>query len=882
MKYKSEYSVKKMVVISILSGILSFLLAHFGFEGRLGDIDVSIPWSLIFPILVAIAFGSKYGLIAGLSGGAYFPFLLWYNNGIPNLSTAIIYLFVYFLLGLLHNSSFWSKQKHNAIRIFSIISLCIAIYFLYYLLLFNPLLSLNSVFGFKNSINWLDTNILVIFIIKESVNLIVLSFVATTLLELAWVRKLLGMPFIASTKPNNLILTFVIIVSSTLWLLLVGLGYSLLYEDNGFTSQQLNLIFFVILASSFVVSNVLFKYNEKKFNAERALIERETKNRETIELAVDGIVQGSPEGLITVVNSYFSSLIGKTREELLGKHISSIFSQEELKTNPLRFDLLQKGEIISFERKIIHTNGTEVPIEMRSKMMPDGSYQAIFRDITERKLAEAELIKAKEQIEESEHRLTLATKSGQLGIWDWNVKENTMIWDETMFKLYGITPESFPNSIDAWINGLHPEDKQRAIEECNLALNGEKEFNSIFRVVHPNGTVLYLKGDGLVLRDADQKPIRMIGINKDITEIQMAEENLLIEKKRLTMLLEAFPGFIYLQSPNYTIKYANRYFIDHFGEINDKKCYNVLWNREDICEHCPSSKSFETNEPNEWEWNQAPDGRIYHIYDYPFFDSDGTKLVLEIGVDITEQKQAEAELLKAKDQAEESDRLKSAFLANMSHEIRTPMNGILGFAELLKEPNLTGEEHDMYLEIIEKSGVRMLNIINDIVSISKIEAGLMKLYWEESNINEQIDFIYNFFKPEVEGKKILFSCHKGLPSNEALIKTDREKLYAILTNLVKNAIKYSEKGSIELGYTKKEKHLEFYVKDTGIGIPDYRQDAIFERFIQADITDKMAQQGAGLGLSISKAYVEMMGGKIWVDSEFGKGSTFYFSLPYLR
>jgi signal transduction histidine kinase len=217
----------------------------------------------------------------------------------------------------------------------------------------------------------------------------------------------------------------------------------------------------------------------------------------------------------------------------------------------------------------------------------------------------------------------------------------------------------------------------------------------------------------------------------------------------------------------------------------------------------------------------------------------------------------------------------------MSHEIRTPMNGILGFAELLKEPNLTGEEHDMYLEIIEKSGVRMLNIINDIVSISKIEAGLMKLNWEESNINEQIDFIYTFFKPEVEGKKMVFSCHKGLPSNEALIKTDREKLYAILTNLVKNGIKYSEKGSIELGYTKEENHLEFYVKDTGIGIPEYRQDAIFERFIQADIADKMAQQGAGLGLSISKAYVEMMGGKIWVDSEIGKGSTFYFTLPYL-
>jgi len=255
--------------------------------------------------------------------------------------------------------------------------------------------------------------------------------------------------------------------------------------------------------------------------------------------------------------------------------------------------------------------------------------------------------------------------------------------------------------------------------------------------------------------------------------------------------------------------------------------------------------------------------------------------------DVTDRKLVEQELIKAKEQAEESDRLKLAFLANMSHEIRTPMNGILGFAELLKEPGITGEDQQEYIRIIERSGIRMLNIINDIVDISKIESGLVEVTISETNINKQIEYIYTFFKPEVSGKKLRFSYKNSLPSKEATLRTDREKIYAILINLVKNAIKYTQKGSIEFGYNLKSSdkagnpaELEFYVKDTGIGIPVDRKEAIFDRFIQVDIQDKRAFQGAGLGLSISKAYVEMLGGDIWVESEEGKGSTFYFTIPY--
>lgn len=257
--------------------------------------------------------------------------------------------------------------------------------------------------------------------------------------------------------------------------------------------------------------------------------------------------------------------------------------------------------------------------------------------------------------------------------------------------------------------------------------------------------------------------------------------------------------------------------------------------------------------------------------------------------DISNRKQLEHELVKSKEKAEESDRLKSAFLANMSHEIRTPMNGILGFTELLKNLKLKGEEQQEYIKIIEKSGTRMLNIINDIISISKIESHQVEITYSYTNINAQVEYIYHFFKPEAEQKKLNFSFKNGLPVEEAVIKTDREKVYAILTNLVKNAMKFTHDGFIEMGYLKKDGFLEFYVKDSGSGISFDQKEFIFERFRQGSITITHNYEGAGLGLSISKAYVEMLGGKIWVENNnalpsvngnrLNKGSTFYFTLP---
>ena len=246
---------------------------------------------------------------------------------------------------------------------------------------------------------------------------------------------------------------------------------------------------------------------------------------------------------------------------------------------------------------------------------------------------------------------------------------------------------------------------------------------------------------------------------------------------------------------------------------------------------------------------------------------------------IIERKKMIQDLVAAKEKAEESDRLKSAFLANMSHEIRTPMNGIMGFAELLKEPKLSGEEQQMFIEIIEKSGERMLNIINDLINISKIESGQMEVYISETNINEQLEFLYNFFKLEAKQKNLKLTVNCPVSNSKATILTDREKVYAILTNLIKNAIKFTKSGSIDFGYQLAENKLIFYIKDTGIGIPLNKQKSVFERFVQADSGKSDVYEGAGLGLAISKAYVEMLGGQIWLESENGKGTCFFFTLP---
>jgi CheY-like chemotaxis protein len=248
--------------------------------------------------------------------------------------------------------------------------------------------------------------------------------------------------------------------------------------------------------------------------------------------------------------------------------------------------------------------------------------------------------------------------------------------------------------------------------------------------------------------------------------------------------------------------------------------------------------------------------------------------------DITERKRVQESLKQALEKAEESDKLKTAFLHNISHEIRTPMNAIVGFSALLGEPDIDEKVRASYIAVIMQSSDHLLSIISDIVDISNIEANIIKTLKNEVNINSILKSLCNQFIHKADEKKISLICEKGLADSEALIYTDITKLNQVLSNLVSNALKFTDDGQVRIWYSLKDKYLEFGVSDTGIGISSEHHAKIFDRFYQVSSAMERLYEGTGLGLAISKAYVEHLGGRIWFTSEPGIGTSFFFTIPY--
>ena len=250
--------------------------------------------------------------------------------------------------------------------------------------------------------------------------------------------------------------------------------------------------------------------------------------------------------------------------------------------------------------------------------------------------------------------------------------------------------------------------------------------------------------------------------------------------------------------------------------------------------------------------------------------------------DITEQKHTLLDLEKTRERAEESDRLKTAFMNNLSHEIRTPLNAIVGFTTLLGEPANIMEERYEFMDIITHSSDHLLEIVDDIVEISKIQANTIRLIMKETNLNEMLQRVYDKFKPLAGDKNILLRFDARMDEKDLIITTDGYKLFQALCNLVGNAVKFTKEGKVEFGYSLNGDKIEFYISDTGIGIKKEKQVNIFDTFYQAESSVTQRYEGTGLGLSIAKAYIELLGGEIWFTSEYGEGSVFRFTIPYAR
>jgi len=450
---------------------------------------------------------------------------------------------------------------------------------------------------------------------------------------------------------------------------------------------------------------------------------------------------------------------------------------------------------------------------------------------------------------------------------------------ETIFKKYA--------------SGLY-DSNYAVIKEMLICLaEGKGKYEAELPVVSLAGNPLTLFMNLFVTPGCEANLSRVTVSYIDITARKKTEQALQKSKANLKALFDSSQLTYYLIDPQFRIitfnKRAYEESLHHYNKkltkysrifdylnLNDAELFKDCFERAAIGERIRFEKQVTFNSGLQiwYEWSFAP-----------AYDLGGFLIGVAFGSsDIGERKKAQQELLRTKEKAEESDRLKSAFLANMSHEIRTPMNGILGFAQILKSPDLSRPEQEEFLDIILNRGNHLLTLINDIIDISKIEAGQLVVSETECSLNNLLNEQHSFFKTQISIEKaqpIELKIKKGLPDPLAFILCDSTKLQQVLTNLLSNAIKFTEEGTIEFGYELlQDKTLRFYVRDSGIGLSIEQQSIIFDRFRQADDSTNRKYGGAGLGLAISKGLLNLMEGHIWVESEMGKGSCFYFSLPY--
>lgn len=644
----------------------------------------------------------------------------------------------------------------------------------------------------------------------------------------------------------------------------------------------------------FIAINKIQLFEEKE-KTQKELVLSEKKFKTIAETINEMIALTDEVGIISYVSPASMNLFGYRPEEMIGKHFAEFLedASASLAIHIFTLDVSQKIKREHLELKMKKKDGSIFIGELNAIPFNTGEYQGMLttiRDITKRKQMENELRES-----ESQFRGFFDYAADAIFI----AEEETGIILNANQKACEMIKLPKEKIIGLHQKHLHPQNNEKYnIDTFKIHIREIKEKGIGTPVEN-----LLVSSDGQLIpveirasRVIYQGKRCLMGIFRDITErkqmeheILQAKEEIELREKQYRSLVENSKDYIIRFDKNHRHIFINSITYDLLNIrpeqlLNKSHRESGLFSPEqcDYWENC-IDKVFETKEifQSQFEFFNGVHTVYFDWILIPELGETGeVEFVLSVARDITKIKEYEKELLEAKDRAEESDLLKTAFLQNISHEIRTPLNGILGFAQLLSNKNISENDRDFYVEMILKSGDRLITIINNIIDISKIEAGTMDIAPTEIYVNEELKYLYYFFKPEIEAKGINFIINPELPQEVAKITTDNEKFHSIITNLIMNAIKFTDQGEIEIGCKLYDKdHILFYVRDTGLGIPKSRQDAIFDRFMQADIENKLARQGAGLGLSITKAYVEMLGGKIWVESEEGKGSTFYFILP---
>jgi len=504
------------------------------------------------------------------------------------------------------------------------------------------------------------------------------------------------------------------------------------------------------------------------------------------------------------------------------------------------------------------------------------------------------LRKEKMELVKHQERLELTIDAGEIGFWDWNLTTNDVYFSPIYFTMLGYQPNELPMKLKTWIDLLHPEDKENVVPDVQEYVKQAQPYTVEFRMQCKDKSWKWISGRGKNYNlSLDGHPQRAFGVHVDIHERKLAEQ----KYRYLATVTEQSIEGIAVSDLNGYIQYANPVWVKMHGydsveEIRNKHL-NIFHTEKQLnTEVIPFNEKVKQSGMHQGEVGHVrKDGTTFPTFMGTALlkDENGKPYGLAgFAQDITEQKQnelkkkqADKALVLALREAEKANKAKNEFLANMSHEIRTPMNGILGMNNLLLKTSLTDEQRE-YVDIINKSGVQLLNVINDILNYSQIDTGKMDLLVSEFNLIKLVMDTIDMLTPSAHKKKLYIQCHISRETPSMLIG-DAGSIQKVLIHLIGNAIKFTSQGEISVNVElaaedESSAEIQFMIKDTGIGIPYDKQDSIFSAFYQLDSSSTKQYGGIGMGLALANLLTSLMNGNIGVNSTPGVGSTFWFTI----
>jgi PAS domain S-box-containing protein len=619
----------------------------------------------------------------------------------------------------------------------------------------------------------------------------------------------------------------------------------------------------------------------------------EERYRELVQSAGSVIVRLDVSGRITFCNAFGQRFLGYAQEEMQGRDMGALFDppgEEHRGTWASHIEAVRNNreDAVALTRE--HRRRTGEPVWIAWSMRPlrdaRGTVTEVLcvgNDITERKQTE-------EALRASEARYALMARGANDGLWDWDLRTNATYFSPRYLEILGYGPGEIPQSVDEWTKRLHPEDAANVIRENKRCADGEVDnFAVEFRMRHKDGAYRWIFGRGASLKDERGVVIRMAGTHTDITGRKRDEEALRESQDQLSKIFRYTPvGLCVSARRDGRIIDINEAGARMFGfsksDVIGRTSLELgLWQRPEerallvadmARSGCVVARELELRHQN--------GATVVTLFSAVPNQAYGEPCILSVLVDITERKAMEQALRRSKEAAEAANKSKSEFLSTMSHEIRTPMNTILGMVSVLAETPLRPDQEHA-LRSIENAGSNLLELLNNILDLSQIEAGGLIMEEKACDIVELAGKTADMMRPDAlrKGLALRLENHDGLPPRVICCP---ERIRQVLVNLLGNAVKFTTNGEIVLAVGREDDpilgpKLQLSVRDTGIGIPRDKRSLIFERFTQVNATASRAFGGVGLGLAICKKLVERMGGWIRVESREGQGSTFTVTLP---